>query len=1158
MVQNSNVNNNASVVVVGRTAPVPPGQQPMSRSLPVVLASDQTPVPVVEQNKVLSEVSLSLLGIPRSETALGIFADVNTYDVNPSEWSAEPAATTVNNMTPGIGGNQTWGLNHLPTESGAIIQAPANQSTTLTSKRFFRYQPGRVSSATFGVKNKVFTDSRLTNHGYPANPTIKKFGIFDKYDGYYWEVRNDGQGDNFGVVRRTQSLNTAIPLPYGTGAGQQTSDYARIGEAFGDAGDLVVMRDGLIHVHAAVYDTDLLKSSIMLNFDSSVNVDSINHQITIEDPLGLLFTGQPVLYKDNGNTDDVGLSQGQGYFVQVISGTTTKVIKLHTAWTLNSAVNLVNQPGSTRTLVLLAENIQFTADLNNPVTSTIELDEAQIKKVTAWLQDTPVSQAPSPDNTMVVLASDQLGLTSLSRYLLKVSDSQTRKLNVYSYFSPTLQSVNTDSGVKNFWRTNFEEDATNVVVDTQDNTIRFAAGTNIFKVRQGQAILATTTSAGLTAGNLYFVVNLQPYETLPAFQVSLSQGGTPLVLSAGSPALLFLIPEPHPFQFPLITGDGASPWAYGSSSAASGMFPYMYLENNNTGDAIAGLVNTQLANTDVGAADIRSQIDTVNQRVFGNWMRDNVDPAYYGVYEYRVPRSRFSHDKLNGLTQPTLYSDSVLGNRPGTPVRTSGGAIVNYTSAWDLDFTKVTMFKVDFSWYGAVGALFLAYVPVGNGEARWLRVHHLRASNQLKVASLGNAFLPITYTVYGGGSQDTWGYVNQDRVDNGYNNSYSEFLVKYGASYYIDGGDRGTTRLYSHSRTDFKSVFGQLSSLDWNYASTSGDPSNSLTDPYVWTTTDISAFGSFFMNSSVITQESDQNVYVTYYSVATVGIETRHRLHINKRLVAGTQGIQIIVDRSSPVFGIQCKDFISSAEGQAVRNRTQIYPAKLSVGVSDLVGSIAVVNLRKTPLYQTKTQLPQNASLQLNVNLPIGNASNPIKLDPDNLTEIGSFLPTFGSLYGWFRCVPVNNPNSIPIPVLGELTKRTDGYWFKSVDAYDVPLLILAQSDFLLEGNYDSKAAQISNTYPTSSLNRLSAILVDTEQRCPIPGTGQNVATLYVKEGGSDFDLSLYFDYNKDYLSFPLTDAVESLYILASSAQPAGTPPTVRARLVASLTWEEQ
>ena len=70
------------------------------------------------------------------------------------------------------------------------------------------------------------------------------------------------------------------------------------------------------------------------------------------------------------------------------------------------------------------------------------------------------------------------------------------------------------------------------------------------------------------------------------------------------------------------------------------------------------------------------------------------------------------------------------------------------------------MYKIEFSWYGAVGALFLAYVPVSNGEARWVRVHHLRASNQLKVSSLGNATLPITYLVYGGGNPNRFGYAN--------------------------------------------------------------------------------------------------------------------------------------------------------------------------------------------------------------------------------------------------------------------------------------------------------------------------------------------------------------------------------------------------------------
>ena len=131
----TNINNNSAVVNVGRTTPVSPGQQPASRSIPVVLASDQAAVPVEEQNKVQSEVALSLLGIPRAEVALGIFADVNTYDVNPTEWSKSPQAY--------VDGH---GIKHLPTEAGALVEAPRNKSAVLTSKRFFRYQPGSCIS----------------------------------------------------------------------------------------------------------------------------------------------------------------------------------------------------------------------------------------------------------------------------------------------------------------------------------------------------------------------------------------------------------------------------------------------------------------------------------------------------------------------------------------------------------------------------------------------------------------------------------------------------------------------------------------------------------------------------------------------------------------------------------------------------------------------------------------------------------------------------------------------------------------------------------------------------------------------------------------------------------------------------------------------------
>ena len=140
MPDNTNVNNNSAVVVVGRTAPVPPGQQKSEKSIPVVIASDQTTIPVAEQNKVQSEVALSLLGIPRSEVALGIFADVNTYDVNPSEWSASPEQFSLvaagTGAYVGIAQTMGWGLTHVPEESGALVEGPADRTAVLTSKDF--------------------------------------------------------------------------------------------------------------------------------------------------------------------------------------------------------------------------------------------------------------------------------------------------------------------------------------------------------------------------------------------------------------------------------------------------------------------------------------------------------------------------------------------------------------------------------------------------------------------------------------------------------------------------------------------------------------------------------------------------------------------------------------------------------------------------------------------------------------------------------------------------------------------------------------------------------------------------------------------------------------------------------------------------------------
>jgi hypothetical protein len=431
-----------AVVTVGRTAPIPPGPQLAKDSLPVVIASDQEAVPVEVANQQVSEVSLSLLGIPRAEVALGIFADVTTYDINPNEWQSEGAGTTT----------------HVPTESAAKITvgtATTNAFQILSSRRFFRYQPGRVSAATFGVRVNTTTD----------RTDIKKYGAFDKRDGYYIEVQGGAQtaiGDketNLLCVRRTSALESNEP-------GIRTANVAD-----GDRGtagtDLVIVRAGLTYIHAGLFDLSL---------------------------------------------------RGAG------------------------------------------NNIGGNA---------------------------------SSDGTATVAAS------------------------------------------------------------------------------------------------------------------------------------FFTVPN-----------------------------------------------------------------------------------EYRYTYEYRVPRKFFSHDRLDGEDRTQYYSDRTPGRSSFTVSisGTAGSPIVSYgnstavtddqnniltrRSVWDIDLSKVTMFKAEYSWYGAVGGHFLAYVPDATtaGEARWVRMHHIRASNQLTSPSLANPTLPISYLAQKGTS--------------GNENS----IYKYGASYYIDGGDKGTITARSQSNTADRAV----------------------------------------------------------------------------------------------------------------------------------------------------------------------------------------------------------------------------------------------------------------------------------------------------------------------------------------------------------------
>ena len=99
-------------------------------------------------------------------------------------------------------------------------------------------------------------------------------------------------------------------------------------------------------------------------------------------------------------------------------------------------------------------------------------------------------------------------------------------------------------------------------------------------------------------------------------------------------------------------------------------------------------------------------------------------------------------------------------------------------TGWVLDLSHVTMFKVEYSWYGAIGARFLAYVPVANDEARWVVLHDVLASNTFELPSLRSPFFKIFTQV-----STTAGCPQ------------AAFINLYGSSVYIDGGDKGTVTL---------------------------------------------------------------------------------------------------------------------------------------------------------------------------------------------------------------------------------------------------------------------------------------------------------------------------------------------------------------------------
>lgn len=176
-------------------------------------------------------------------------------------------------------------------------------------------------------------------------------------------------------------------------------------------------------------------------------------------------------------------------------------------------------------------------------------------------------------------------------------------------------------------------------------------------------------------------------------------------------------------------------------------------------------------------------------------------------YMFQVKGSNFSIVRRSTIRMPTdLLERQGLNNSDQKPNRVTQHGLGNTNRLWEtvirreafngdkllgdgdsgyiLSFEEVTMYKIEFSWYGAIGAKFYAYVPIGNGECRWVRLHTFIIENGLGEPVLENADFKFKYLIYTNDTRDI---------------KKPMYLYKYGSSCYIDGGDEGTLKLNSQS-----------------------------------------------------------------------------------------------------------------------------------------------------------------------------------------------------------------------------------------------------------------------------------------------------------------------------------------------------------------------
>jgi hypothetical protein len=226
------------------------------------------------------------------------------------------------------------------------------------------------------------------------------------------------------------------------------------------------------------------------------------------------------------------------------------------------------------------------------------------------------------------------------------------------------------------------------------------------------------------------------------------------------------------------------------------------------------------------------------------------------------------------------------------------------------------------------------------------------------------------------------------------------------------------------------------------------------------------------------------------------------------------------------------------------------------------------LRMKRTPIFQTLTE--PNGSLYISEDYTITAENLPLPVvesaNPDVYMQNGE------ELYGWFKSLVGDIDEET---IFGRLYKEANEYYFELLQSFSESVSIRGDGAnsfyFLPDGRYghfaDGEAQDYQYTETKVDIplaDTLTSVKVINNTVVPIPGTGTNVATLYMTPGTEQVELNTYFDYNKEYLSYPLTDEPETLYfVVDSDTQPVRTDSATGSdntpdQIAIGLTWEEQ